>query len=288
MTTGMTHDAARELLEALALDALDASERDGVLAHLRGCGECRAELALLERVAGELLYAAQPVPMSDAQRDRIRRRLLARAGAESAAHADGAAGVVPIASAAGAQRATARRVAFGRMHAMAAAAGILALVSTGLLLRAWEERDRLRASLQVAAAESGARAAARDSLAGAIADRDRLIANLTGPQVAVMTLASADPRSPNGRMFWDQPRDAWVFVAHNLPAPRPGRTYQLWLVTPTAKISAGTFAPGANGDALVRATYALPRDSLAAVAVTDEPASGSAQPTTTPFLVAAR
>jgi anti-sigma-K factor RskA len=86
-------------------------------------------------------------------------------------------------------------------------------------------------------------------------------------------------------MFWDQSVDAWTFVAHHLPAPKPGRTYQLWLVTPTSKISAGTFAPGTNGDAVVRAKYALPKNALAAVAVTDEPDSGSAQPTTAPFMV---
>ena len=86
-------------------------------------------------------------------------------------------------------------------------------------------------------------------------------------------------------MFWDQSVDAWTFVAHNLPKPKTGRTYQLWLVTATQKISAGTFMPGVNGDAVVRATYALPKDALAAVAVTDEPEAGSAQPTTVPVIV---
>jgi anti-sigma-K factor RskA len=75
-------------------------------------------------------------------------------------------------------------------------------------------------------------------------------------------------------------------VAHRLPAPAAGRAYQLWLVTASAKISAGTFSPDAGGDAVVRATYALPATALAAVAVTDEPAAGSAQPTTAPLLLA--
>ena len=80
-------------------------------------------------------------------------------------------------------------------------------------------------------------------------------------------------------MFWDHSRNAWTLVAHNLPMPRAGRTYQLWLMTPTSKISAGTFMPEHNGEAMVRATYALARDSLRAVAVTDEPAGGMPQPT---------
>ena len=113
-----------------------------------------------------------------------------------------------------------------------------------------------------------------------------MIANLTGAQVAVMTLASQSPTSPTGRMFWDQAHDAWTFVAHRVPMPKSGRTYQLWLVTPSAKINAGTFMPKPNGEVMMRATYAMPKDSLAAVAVTDEPMGGSPQPTTAPMMVA--
>jgi hypothetical protein len=57
--------------------------------------------------------------------------------------------------------------------------------------------------------------------------------------------------------------------------PKSGRTYQLWLVTPTAKINAGTFMPKPDGEVMMRATYAMAGDSLAAVAVTDEPMGGN-------------
>lgn len=280
MSNGMTHDDARDTLAALALDALDAPERALVLAHVRGCEACQRELEQLERTAAELAQAVAPVPMSPMQRDRIRARLLARAAADRTPD------VIPIGMAPSARKARAvNRHPASRWVAIAAS--LLAVGSVALLARTMGERDRLRESMRVAAAERGTRAVALDSMRAAVADRDRMIANLTGPSVAVMTLASNDPTSPSGRMFWDQAHDAWVFVAHHLARPKAGRTYQLWLVTPTSKISAGTFAPGASGDAVVRATYALPKDSLAAVAVTEEPASGSAQPTTTPFLVAA-
>jgi len=78
-------------------------------------------------------------------------------------------------------------------------------------------------------------------------------------------------------MFWDKSRNTWTMVAHNMPALKPGRTYQLWLVTPDRKISAGTFEPR-DGDAMVRATYAL-SDKLMALAVTEEPMGGMPQPT---------
>ena len=169
---------------------------------------------------------------------------------------------------------------------MAMAAGLVAIVGIGGYMRASRERDAMRASLQEAQAERGARLAAVDSLRTALEDKDRMIANLTGAQVAVMTLASQSPTSPTGRMFWDQAHDAWTLVAHRVPMPKSGRTYQLWLVTPTAKINAGTFMPKPNGEVMMQATMAMPTDSLAAVAVTDEPMGGSPQPTTAPMMVA--
>ena len=80
-------------------------------------------------------------------------------------------------------------------------------------------------------------------------------------------------------MFWDVATNRWTFFAHNLPAVREGREYQLWLVTTDErKIPAGTFRPDQGGNAVVQATYALPPDALAAVAVTEEPAGGLPQP----------
>jgi anti-sigma-K factor RskA len=282
MSDDMTHETAREALEALALDALDASERDAIMTHMAGCGTCQAELAALENTVGELAFAARPLAMGPGQRDRIRSRLVARAAADHGVTRT--ADVVPIRAA---PPSPVRRRVNGSTW-LAMAASVVAILGIGGYLRARQERDALRQTLQTAAAERGASAARVDSLRASLADRDQMIANLTGPSVAVMTLASAGPQSPTGRMFWDQAHDAWTFVAHHVPSPKPGRTYQLWLVTPTAKISAGTFAPSANGDVMVRATYALARDSLAAVAVTDEPESGSPQPTTEPFLVASK
>ena len=307
MSEGMTHETAREALEALALDALDASEREGVIAHVATCAICQAELAALENTASELAYAATPLAMSPAQRDRVRARLLARAAADRASGDPLAAMAPPLrvessaaqasASIANAPRrsdvtpirpvATPRR-GVGASTWMAMAASLIAILGVGGFLEASRERDALRASLAVTRSQQGTQLAQMDSLRASLASRERMISNLIGPQVAVMTLASTSPTAPTGRMFWDQQHDAWTFVAHRLPMPKSGRTYQMWLVTPTAKISAGTFRPTPDGEVMMQATYALPKDSLAAVAVTDEPMGGSPQPTTQPFLVASK
>lgn len=303
-SNGMAHKEAREALGALALDALGAPERAAVLAHVDGCAVCRNALAALEATAAELAYAVRPVPMPDAQRDGIRERLVRRAAAErSDAHhgagvrlalhgpsaelvpaieADGEKPfhiLIPHTANEGLQHPT--HWTAGRAWWLALAASLVAVVSLGSLYQVTKERDAITAAYQVTVGDR----VVTDSLRASLTDRDHLIANLTGPQVAVVTLASSGARAPSARMFWDQSVDAWTFVAHNLPKLKTGRTYQLWLVTAKQKISAGTFIPGANGDAVVRATYALPKGALAAVAVTDEPEAGSAQPTTVPVIV---
>jgi anti-sigma-K factor RskA len=86
-------------------------------------------------------------------------------------------------------------------------------------------------------------------------------------------------------MFWDPATARWTFFAHNLPALRPDRDYQLWLITPAGPVSAGTFRPTPEGHATVQATYPLPRDQLRAVAVTEEPAGGLPKPSGTPLIL---
>jgi hypothetical protein len=298
VSDGMTHEQAREALEALALDALDALERDAVMAHVVICSTCQSDLAALERTANELAYAATPLPMPSAQRDRIRARLMARAGADRVAR-EPLAAATPLRVEAGSARParddamplrpyTPVRRTFGPAAWMAMAAGLVAIIGVGAFLNASRERAALREALQAARGANGTQIAALDSLRATIASRERMITNLIGPRVAVMTLASTDPASPTGRMFWDQQHNAWTFVAHRVPMPKAGRTYQMWLVTPSAKISAGTFMPSPDGEVMMQATYALPKDSLAAVAVTDEPMGGSPQPTTPPILVASK
>jgi Anti-sigma-K factor rskA, C-terminal len=297
MSDGMTHEQAREALEALALDALDASERDAVMAHVASCAICQSELAALENTAGELALAAAPIPMSPAQRDRIRARLMARTTADRVSR-DPLAAAVPlrVESRSAAADAGVRelrpymkeRRTVGPAAWMAMAASLVAIVGVGAFLKARGERDAARASLAAVQAASGTQLAAVDSLRTTLKAREQMIANLIGPQVAVMTLTSTMPTAPTARMFWDQQHDTWTFVGHHVPMPKAGRTYQMWLVTPTAKISAGTFMPSQNGEVMMQATHAMPKDSLAAVAVTDEPMGGSPQPTTAPMMVAAK
>jgi anti-sigma factor RsiW len=67
----VTHEELRDLIPAYALDALEAEAARAVEAHLPACGECRAELSMLQAVAAELAGGVAPVEPPAALRERI-------------------------------------------------------------------------------------------------------------------------------------------------------------------------------------------------------------------------
>ena len=291
----MTFQEARDALEALALDLLDPVEKEAVLSFLERSPDLRAELEALEGTVGELSWLVRPAPIEQGRSDRIRSRLMNRAATDHGhsqvlrptpssnvilmpytTHPTGSTVHVPS-------------TWLSSMSSwIAMAASILAIVMSGLWYQATEDRDRFATAYSTISNDRVSGASITDSLRQLVQDREKMIASLTGPQVQVITLAANATPSMSARMFWDQSVNAWTFIAHNVPAPKAGRIYQLWLVTANQKINAGTFKPNASGDVSYRATYSLPREALAAVAVTDEPGEGSLQPTTVPFIVGSR
>jgi anti-sigma-K factor RskA len=270
----MAHDEAFAALDALALDALDASDREAVIAHVSTCIPCREELASLNATAAQLAYAATPsIGKAGASRQRIRSRLMARAEAEKENIRDRSLVISAL--------------AWRRAEWVAAAASVMLVASVAVLAFILRDRQVLRESLSGQTARVFAAQHTTDSLRVAMLARDSMLAAITGRDVAVMTLTKSGANAPFARMFWDKTKNTWTFVAHDMPDLKPGRTYQLWLVTAAgAKISAGTFDPQ-GGEAVVRATYALARDSLSAVAVTEEASGGAPQPTSVPIIAVA-
>jgi anti-sigma-K factor RskA len=95
------------------------------------------------------------------------------------------------------------------------------------------------------------------------------IIELTGQEVA---------RSSTATIYWDTKGNQWV-VAANLPPAPEGKVYQLWFVTPEAKVSAGLIKTDSNGNAFTVVDVPIELTNLAAAAITLEPEGGSAQPT---------
>ena len=274
MSDALGHDAVRELLALAALDALSPAEQKSLDAHLHTCAECTRELSGLRDGVASLSGALPARPMAPERDSLIRARLMARAVADRE-------NVTPIRRAPLAPATGTPAARTSPWPWLAAAALLLAIGAIAYDVNLRSEIDRL----------SVARAELRDSttvLNQRLAEQQALVAGLTGPGVKVIDAAATSARQPYARMFWDQPTNRWTFVAYNLPAAAPGSTYQLWLITRDQKKLGGpTFSPSAGGSAVVHMTYALASDSLAAIAVTKEPAGGSTQPTSAPLLVGA-
>jgi len=98
---------------------------------------------------------------------------------------------------------------------------------------------------------------------------DHRIVELAGQEIAPTASAS---------VYWNVSTKQWV-VAANLPPAPEGKTYQLWFVTPDAKISAGLLKTDGRGHGF--SVVPVPPDvtNVAAAAITLEPAGGSPQPT---------
>ena len=183
------------------------------------------------------------------------------------------AGDIPAARATRANAAVVQKVMPKWVPVLLAAAGIAVVAS---VWKAGSAVADLTAAQQMASAAT-ARAA---KLTATLAERDSMVASLTGPKVSVVEMASTAKLAPGARMFWDRIENRWTLVTHDLPKASEGHVYQVWIVTKTSqKISAGTFNTDASGHTVFQATYALAGPDLAAIAITEEPEGGSPQPT---------
>ncbi|HZS60808.1 MAG TPA: anti-sigma factor [Gemmatimonadaceae bacterium] len=255
----MSHDEASELLAAAALDALAADEQSAVLAHAATCATCGPELEALRQALAALGNSAPPpskpaTPDVERRLQRIRMRLLARAEADRA----------PL-------QMPARRRNIAPWLAAAAALLIAVLL--------FSQQRSTSAALAQANQKAVAATAAVDTLQAKIAQDQREIHDLTGPNTSVVNMSTSGAAEATAMMFWDKTNNTWSFYAHRMPPVPAGKTYQIWLLTPTEKISAGTFTPAPDSSVEVHATYALPHDALRGVAVSEEPAGGVPQPT---------
>ncbi|MDQ3170781.1 MAG: anti-sigma factor [Acidobacteriota bacterium] len=240
----MTHDDVRDLAPEYVLGILDPDARAVVARHLEACADCRTYVS---EEAAVLDAIGRGVPQS-APPPALRARVLAAARADATS---GASETRPRAIAASS------RVPW----LLAAAALLLALVAGWQVFAARGERARLEQEL--------ARQQRTDAV---IASSDLVRFELSG---------TSD--NARGRAFWSH-RNGLVFAAEGL-APLPaGRTYQLWVISRGAPVSAGVFDVTPGGHARIVMSTPETLTQVEAVAVTVEPAGGLAAPSTTPIL----
>ncbi len=229
------------LIGAYALDALDDLERAGFERHVAACGPCRDEVAGLRRTAVRLADAAAVPPPP-----RVREQVLAQVA------------VTPQVREAVAPPGAEPRVRTPGRRVWLAAAAVLAAVSVGTGVTAWNEHE----------------AAQR-----AQADAQRITGVLTDPSARQVQA----PVAGGGRATLVVAGDRAVLAGGGLPALPADRTYQLWVIRDKQITSAGLGPQGQDA----AGTWSRPVDGVSPgdlVAVSVEPAGGSKQPTTTPIV----
>ncbi len=301
----MSHEEVFSELAAVALDAVPVEVAVAARAHATICPECGPELAAMEAAVAMLGEMVPPAQINRGRGAGIRSRLLMRARAERESHSapipgppDIARGVASLTGQGVRVTPLGQRPVTGETKRITpppqptlrvpelpvrggiswyAIAATLALIVTGSqLVRVISDRNQIRAELN--APDTTVRPVA-DSLVAVINQKDSMIAAMTGPDVKVVSLASQSAGKPMGRMMWNRASDDWIMVTYNMQPPKPGKTYQVWLVTATSKISAGTFRPDEKGGTMMHARYAMARNALRAVAITEEPDGGMPSPT---------
>jgi anti-sigma-K factor RskA len=113
-----------------------------------------------------------------------------------------------------------------------------------------------------------------------ISQNRNVILTLTSPDVRVVDLAGQNANAQaKGRIFWDQSKKKWLFVARDLPRLPSDKSYQLWFV-PTAgnPVSATVFNTMTDGSVQAEIDVPVNITMLKAAAVTTEPAGGLTQP----------
>ncbi len=296
-----------------ALGALDPAEEADLYAAASVDPGVSAELAAMEAVVAELARLAPLQPMNRGRSAGIRSRLIARAAGTnvgrrkplSSASADldhtgprqGRPERTPTAPPARHQAPTPTRERIHRptpMHAvpfeprnglpmgrllggLALAAG---LVIAAFGLHAW--RNRTPNAAQTASVRQEPTLAAQVAeLRASVAQKDSLIAALTGMHTRVIDLVSYSSAAPMARMFWDQQKQMFIMYASNVKQPPAGKVYQVWLITrgAAAPVSAGTFMPDSTGSAVMATRHPMDPGRLRRVAVTEEPDGGMPAPT---------
>jgi anti-sigma-K factor RskA len=262
--TSTDHEALRSQIGAYVLDALEPAEKAEVQAHLAACLECASEARALQSVTDSFAWSVAPVEPPPTIRERV---LSAIATSRTR-------------SAAPARRSPAPWLAAAASLVIAAGLGVYATQLRGRIQSLESQLSAAIAQLQLAQQQTAqARLVA--------ADAQRGLSVLAAPDVAHVDLKgqTAAPQA-SARALWSRSRGL-LFAASNLPAPPPGRTYQLWILSGRqAPISDGwVFKTDADGAVTTMFNTSATIPPPTAMAVTLEPEGGTPAPTGAMYLV---
>jgi anti-sigma-K factor RskA len=269
-----------EDLALFALQILPEDEVKAVVSHLEHCESCRTQVGMMQ---GDLVSYAMSAEMHTPPAA-VRERLLRRIGKEKKFVAPPVSNEPVLASRAnsqifdttGEEIVVERRMGIAGWAGWAIAAGIA--VAVGLQYRQHQTMQSEIADLQNKIATASASSKAQMTL-DALTANGAFAVSLHQP---VPAGTPPVPKKPEAHVAYDPDKGALVFMATNLEALPPYKTYELW-VLPADKdappVPAGLFKPDANSNASV-VMPDIPKGLAAkGFGVTVEDDGGSKQPT---------
>jgi anti-sigma-K factor RskA len=251
------------LYEQYALGVLEGEERAEVEAHLaRQCPHCAPGI---EKARGVVAQLAQMSPEAEPPQS-LKGKIL------DAARSSG--------SVAEFAKVPPSRATFP-VWAWAAAAALAIL--TGYSIRQMGNQNTqladLRRQMKIATLQNKA---LQDQL-----EVSRQISSvMMSPDSMPLKLMPKDKNMPMVHAYL-HPHMGVAVTADQMPAMPAARTLQLWSVPKNGKpMSVAIFHPDSQGQIAIIAPVNMPMNEIAALAVTEEPAGGSPQPTTNPAWIA--
>ncbi len=248
----MNCEAMNDMFELYTLGLLDGAEKAELEAHLeRNCPQCSANLKSALALNASLLAMG---PVSEPS-SRLKARVMASVGAE-------------------------KKSGWSWIWPVAAAAMLMVALWLG-------NQERQRAAALADARDALKQATAAASKAGA--ERDRLLQAMTildQPETLHVSFGKGVTAPPRGNVFIHQ-RLGVMLIASNLPKLEQGKIYEMWLVPKKGSPKPAGLFQSTGQEAMNVLEGPVDLKTLQAVAVTVEPESGSAAPTTQPLIVAA-
>lgn len=262
------HEIYQEQLALHALDALDASERAALEAHVATCAECRAALIEWRDAASLLAHAATTV----APNDQLRTRILAAARAEGRSQSrEASAKVIPMPERRSNVLPNLFRIAAG-IVIVGLLIGVIAFWrrDVGLQREIVQLNREKRHAENLLASEREARAKEREALA-MLNSRDMKKMEMTGTQTA---------QNARATFVYDPKTGHALLMTEGLPKAPADKAYEFWFIPKGHSPMPGkTFTVDAKGAAIVM--QQIPQEALehAVFAITLEPKNGVAVPT---------
>jgi anti-sigma-K factor RskA len=248
------------LYEEYAVGILEGEERAELESHLaRGCQRCSLGVAKARYVVAQLALLAPDVDPPASLRGKIMDAVKSSSS--------GARTAIPIDT-----RATPRPIFPAWAWAAAAALALMTGYSVRQMSMQTSQLAELRREMNLAALQSRA---LQNQL-----DEGRMVASvMMSPDSKPLKLMPKDKNMPMVHAYL-HPHMGVAITADQMPAMPASRTLQLWFVPKNGKpVSAAIFHPDSQGEVGLVAPVTVPADQIAALAVTDEPAGGSPQPT---------